>query len=86
MDKEIVPPEQKAKAGTDANEDTMLRIFHNDIHRTMHINSAVISADLKNCYDAVHHLIASIAVQAMGVPVLAVKLVLSCLQTMLFWL
>ena len=86
MDKGIIPPEQIAKAGTDANVGTMLKHLHNDVHRTMHINSAVVSADLKNCYDAVHHSIASIAVQAMGVPVLAVKLVLSCLQTMFFWL
>ena len=86
MDKGIIPPEQIAKAGTDANVGTMLKKFHNDIHRTMHINSAVVSADLKNCYDAVHHLIASIAVQAMGVPLMAVKLVLSCLQPMFFWL
>ena len=66
MDKGIIPPEQIAKAGTDANVGTMLKKFHNDIHRTMHINSAVVSANLKNCYDAIHHSIASIAVQAMG--------------------
>ena len=86
MDKGMIPPEQIARAGTDANVGTVLKHLHNDIHRTMHINSAVVSADLTNCYDAVHHSIASIAVQAMGVPVLAVKLVLSCLQTMFFWL
>ena len=86
MDKGVVLSEQIAKAGTNANEGTMLKMFHNDIHQTMHINSAVVSADLKNCYNAIHHLIVNIAVQAMGVPVLAVKLVISCLQTMLFWL
>ena len=52
----------------------------------MHVNSAVVSANLKNCYDAVHHPIISIAVQGMVVPVLTVKLVLLYLQTMLFWL
>jgi hypothetical protein len=86
MDKGIVPPEQIAKAGTDANESTMLKMFHNDIHQTMHINFVVVSADLKNCYNAAHHSIASISVQAMGVPVLAVKLVLLWLQTIFFWL
>ena len=64
----------------------MLKILRNDVHHTIDINSAVVSADLKNCYDVVHHSIASIAVQEMGVPVLAVKLVLLCLQTMFFWL
>ena len=86
MEKGIVTPEQCAKAGTDANECTMLNILHNDTHCTMYINSAVVSADLKNWYNAVHHLVTSIAVQAMEVPVLTVKLVLSCLQTMFFWL
>ena len=52
----------------------------------MRINSVVVSADLKNCHNAVHHLNVSIVVQAMGVPVFTVKLVLSCFQTVLFWL
>ena len=69
MDRGIVPPERITKVGTDDSEGTMLKILHNDIHRTMNINSAVVSADLKNCYDAAYHLIASIAVRAMGVPV-----------------
>ena len=86
MEKGIVLPEKIAKVGTDANEDTMLKILHNDIHRIMHINSVVVSADLKYCYDVIHHSIASIAVQEMGVPVLAVKLVLLCLWTMFFLL
>ena len=86
MEKGTVPPEQIAKTETDANEGTMLNILHNDIHRTMHINSAVVGADLKNCYNAIHHSIASIAVQATGISVLSVKLVLSCLQTIFFWL
>ena len=65
LDKGIIPPEQIAKAGTDANQGAMLKKFHNDIYRTMHINPAVVSANIKNCYGAVHHSIASIAVQAM---------------------
>ena len=84
IDKGIIPPEQIAKAGTDANQETMLKMFHNEIHRTMHINSAVVSADLKNCYDAVHNLIANVAVQAMGLTLMAVKLVLSYLHIMFF--
>ena len=52
----------------------------------MHINSTVVSADLKRCYDAVHHSITSIAVQAMEVSVLVVKQILLCLQTMFFYL
>ena len=86
MESLIVLPEQITKAGSKTNEGTMLKILHNDIHHTVHISSAMVSADLKNCYDAIHHSIPSIVVQAMGVLVLVVKLVLSCLQTVFFWL
>ena len=39
MDKGIIPREQIAKAGTDANVGTVLKHLHNDVHRTMHINT-----------------------------------------------
>ena len=41
MEKEIVTPEQCAKSDTDPNEGTMLKAFHNNIHRTMRINLAL---------------------------------------------
>ena len=86
MDKEIVPPEQCAKSKVNPNEGSVIKLLHNDIHRTLHIDSTVVSADLANCYDAVNHAICSIALQALGVPFLAIRLMLSCLQTMFFWL
>ena len=58
MEEEIVPPEYIAKAGTDANEGSMLKIQHNDIHCRIGINSAAVNVDLKNCYNAIHHSIA----------------------------
>lgn len=44
------------------------------------------SVDLGNCYDAIAHLIASIALQAFQVPLATVVLSLSVLQTMTFYL
>ena len=58
MEEGIVPPEYIAKAGTDANEGSMLKIQHNDIHCRIGINSAAVNVDLKNCYNAIHHSIA----------------------------
>jgi hypothetical protein len=81
-----IPDEQFAKSATTATEGTMMKILHNDIHRTMHIPSAVVSADLRNCYDSVLHSILSIGLQSVGVPLLAIKLVMLTLQTMSFWL
>ena len=64
----------------------MLKVFHNDIHGTMHIPLAVISANLANCYDAVQHGVSCIALRAFGVPQLAMSVILTCLQTIFFWL
>ena len=86
QEKGIIPMEQIAKPGSCPDEGSMIKCLHNDINRTLHIPAAVVSADLGNCYDAVNHAMCSIALQAFGVPVLAVKLMLSCLQTMFFWL
>ena len=84
--KKIIPPEQCATAGVDSNQGSMLKVFHCDSYRTMHVPYSVISADLANCYDAVNHAVAALALLAFGVPYLAVKLVLTCLQSMYFWL
>ena len=82
----IIPSEQCATPGVDQNQGSMLKIYHCDIHRTLHIPYSVVSADLANCYDAVNHAIAALALLSFGVPYMVVKLVLTCLQTMFFWL
>ena len=47
-------------------------------------NFAVASVDLGQCYDAVNHAFCSIALQAFGVPLKAIRLMLLTLQTMKF--
>merc|ERR1712018_1050030 len=54
--------------------------------RTQHRNFSVTSADLGQCYDAVGHGITSMALQAFGVPINAITLMLTTLQLMNFWL
>ena len=44
------------------------------------------SVDLGQCYDSVAHGFCSLALQAFGVPMKAVSLMLLTLQTMSFWL
>ena len=53
--------------------------------RALHITAGIESVDLGNCYDAVAHPIASIALQAFKVPLTMIVLVLSVLQTMTFF-
>ena len=50
----------------DVDQGIMLKVLQNGIHRTMHILLAMVSADLANCNDPVHHAVASIVLQAFG--------------------
>ena len=54
--------------------------------RALHLVAGLPSVDLGNCYDAVSHPIASIAMQALKVPLMTIVLALSVLQTMTFFL
>lgn len=45
----------------------MTTSLYSDIVRVMHRTAAIESVDLANCYDAVAHLIASIALQSFKV-------------------
>ena len=81
-----IPAEQFAKAGTQAAHGVLCKILFCDMVRALHITAGLPSVDLGNCYDAVAHPIASIAMQALKVPVLTIVLSLSVLQTMTFYL
>ena len=72
--KGVVPAEQCAKARTNPIEGLLIKLLYNDIHRTLHVDFDVVSADLANCYcyDVVDHAICSIALRAFGVPFLAI--------------
>lgn len=82
----LIPAEQFAKAGTQAAHGVLCKILFCDMVRALHITAGLPSVDLGNCYDAVAHPIASIAMQALKVPVLTIVLSLSVLQTMTFYL
>jgi hypothetical protein len=81
-----VPLEQFAKRGTQAVHGVLCKVLFCDYVRALHIIAGIPSVDLGNCYDAVSHPIASIALQAFRVPLLTVVLALSVLQTMTFYL
>jgi hypothetical protein len=85
-EKGIIPDNQFATSGTNAVEGIFVKSMAADINRTLHIPSAIVSADLSQCYDAVNHAMCSIALQAFGVPMMAIKFMLICLQSMKFWL
>ncbi len=57
-----------------------------DIAWALHKTVAIESVDLANCYDAVAHLIASIALQSFKVPKVMVEIMLYVLKTMTWYL
>jgi hypothetical protein len=74
--KGIIPVEQFAKAGTCGSDGALCKLLTFDQSRVLHHTVALASVDLGNCYDSVAHPIASIAVQAFGVSLLMVKVML----------
>ena len=61
-------------------------VLWTDIARNSNRHFAVNSVDLGQCYDAVDHSMASLSMQAFGVPPHIVDMGLDVLQTMNFWL
>ena len=82
----IVPAEQFARRGVQAAEGVLTTSLFSDIVRVMHRTAAIESVDLANCYDAVAHPIASIALQSFKVRQTTVAMMLYVLQTMKFYL
>jgi hypothetical protein len=82
----VVPVEQFARRGTQASSGVLCKVLFCDMIRALHEIAGIPSVDLGNCYDAVAHPIASIALQAYRVPILMIVLSLSVLQTMTFFL
>jgi hypothetical protein len=84
--KGIVPSEQIAKKDSRPQNGNLLKTFHYDKSRVLHHTASIQSVDLFSCYDSVAHPIASVALQSFGVSFLMVKVCLSALQTMKFFL
>ena len=79
---EIVPSEQFAKRGSQANQGVLASVLVCDMSRTQHRTAAIASVDLADCYDSVAHPIVSIALQSFKVRVEMVAMMLSVIQKM----
>ena len=84
--KGIIPQEQFAKAGSRAQDGCMVKNFHFDRARVLHHTAAVAGVDFHQCYDSVAHPLLAVALQAWGVSLVMVKVMLSVLQTMRFFI
>jgi hypothetical protein len=82
----IIPVEQFAKRGSQATEVVLTPGLFCDIAWALHKTVAIESVDLANCYDAVAHPIASIALQSFKVCNVMVAMMLYVLKTMTWYL
>jgi hypothetical protein len=83
---DIIPLEQFAKRGSQATEGVLTSGLFCDVARALHKTTAIENVDLANCYDAVAHLIASIALQSFKVCKVMVAIILYMLKTMTWYL
>ncbi len=84
---DIIPAEKFAKRGSQATERVLTSGLFCEIVRTVLRKTAAIeSVDLANCYNAVAHPIASIALQSFKVRKVMVAMMLYVLETMTWYL
>jgi hypothetical protein len=83
---EIIPAEQFAKRGSQATEGVLTSGLFCDIAWALHKSAAIESVDLANCYDAIAHSIASIALQSFKVCKVMAAMMLYVLKTMTWYL
>ena len=83
---DIDPVEQFTKRGSQALQGVVASGLFCNIARALHRTAAIESVEFANCYDAVAHLIASIALQSFKVRKVMVVMMLSVLQTMKWYL
>jgi hypothetical protein len=82
---DIIPTKQFAKRRSQATEGVLTSGLFCDIAQALHKTAAIESVDL-TCYDAVAHLIASIALQSFKVCKVMVAMMLYVLKTMSWYL
>ena len=82
----IVPAEQFAKWGLQASHGVLALGLFCDIACALHRTSAIESVDLANCYNAVAHHIANVALQSFKVRKVMVVMMLYVVETMQWFL
>ncbi len=83
---DTIPVEQFAKRGSQATEGVLTSGRFCNIARELHKTAAIENVDQANCYDAVAHPIASIALQSFKVCKVMVAMILNVLKTMTWYL
>ena len=83
---DLLQDEIFAVSGSGSVPAVVCGVIWTDIARNSNRSMAVNSVDLGQCFDAIDHSMASLSMQAFGVPSHIVNMGLEVLQTMKFWL
>ena len=81
-----IPDEHFAKKGSHCNNANLCKRFFCDISRVLHWPASMQQSDFGECYDRAAHAPTSIAMQAWGTPVEAIRVLFKCLMLMQFCL
>jgi hypothetical protein len=82
----LIPEEVYSERNRLADNGTLAKVLFYDIVRQMRRPAGIAAVDADNCYDRIAHPIASLIFQSMGVPLEAIKYMLTSIQEMKFFL
>ena len=83
--KGCIPDDLFAKKGESCDSAVMTKVFFSDISRTMHRPASLTMNDFGDCYDRSAHTVQAVALRANGIPKEAVRVMLTCLRLMQFF-
>ena len=82
----IIPPEQYKDKEHAVEDGTFDKVLQSNISRQKQIPLCIVSADVANCYDQVHHAVLALMFMAVGVHSGAIVAMLRSIQLMKFFL
>ena len=82
----FMPEEIFSEKNRMADDGSLAKVLFYDIVRQHRVPAALSSVDAANCYDCIAHAMASLILQAFGVPEEAVSPMLTAIQDMKFFL
>jgi hypothetical protein len=85
-DHHLMPEEIYSKKNQMADNGTLTKTLFYDVTRQARLPAAIASINASNCYDRIAHAIALLIFQAFGIPVSAVKSMMSAIENMKFFL
>jgi hypothetical protein len=85
-DHRLMPEEIYSKKNQMVDNGTLTKTLFYDVTRQARVTVAIASVNASNCYNRIAHAMALLVFQAFGIPVSAIKSMLSAIENMKFFL